>query len=1157
MEDRRIADYFVLAGLPDHNRVSLDDAASSYGSSSPPLSPNQTVIDPITDVSVIIRSQGEVVPKGWHCIESTPLQHPADLNHGSLRSPSVYIIFRRGKDKPPLVDVGILYEGKERVMADSEVVHTTPFGRQANVNNSGSKTFLTFRRAKDNAPCSQLVVTDICVIFTNKGETPPHAFCLVHKNLNKGMVGSDVYLCYKKSMNRPPLIRYQPSILGRYPYDNYDCYALPESVPMFCMPMGATIEKWPRNCQQPRPVFSTFVLTTDSAVKLYGAAVTFYETYPEENLTEEEAFLLETKSSNLTAYSLHAVKSICILSRWSFFDTFERFLIFLYKTQSCSVNNPTTLPIERYISHFMVEVPFPTVQRPKILVQLTATSDETVLLSQPPEDMPLPLSGASFTQLLRNLGPDNCLNVLLLTLLEQKILLHSLRQDVLTGVAEALTSIIFPFHWQCPYIPLCPLNLSDVLNAPLPFIVGVDSRYFDFHEPPLDVICVDLDTNSIYLSENKRSLNVKSLPKRATRVLKNSLDELFEKLLRPSQPANGTYNAQSQVKSRILSPFSTDTIAAKKLEHQIDLEIREAFLRFMASILRNFRSYLLPITRAPTVGATDPGSLFDLAGFLRSRDKNYHRFYQLLMTTQMFTRFIEERSFVSDKDTCLAFFDQCLDKVEMVSESDAVVNMRLLDADDYLKNDRTVFIPAPEAEDERTFKYHSFGPLNEGLFHLHPDTSARKISADETGRSCSTSQLNFTVTTGSPLSRRTKQEVRVALKNARRHSEAPLTWAKCLVSYCYSLWFIHLPAYAKSTSSQSTSNNTPLKIAIEVLQRMETVNLHPMDEVCYRVLMLLCGEYGQPALAVKVLFEMKEHGVVPNAITYGYYNKAVLESKWPTGGTTATILWSRLRNVLSGVVEFKRRGRQRSSSIDSKAKSDKAEDKPTDECDAENFMTEKSKLENAGLNFGASNAFRKRAGSIIKASPSTFGVEINAKSSAGLLMTTSLDTTKRDTFNLPLKSVHSQIHGTVTSTKSMSPTVELPPMKQYSRSFSFGNDSKILNKLQEGSLKALKQEIERSHHQVVEEVAEENFLKEFDGDVPDSHNVPSNLLIELENGDSGVSVNSEQLRYNVTSTPNSKSNKESNGKPVNHEMEKSGIQVTRKYLHQKDKLGHL
>ena len=32
--------------------------------------------------------------------------------------------------------------------------------------------------------------------------------------------------------------------------------------------------------------------------------------------------------------------------------------------------------------------------------------------------------------------------------------------------------LLFPFSWQCPYVPLCPLGLSDVLDAPCPFVVG-------------------------------------------------------------------------------------------------------------------------------------------------------------------------------------------------------------------------------------------------------------------------------------------------------------------------------------------------------------------------------------------------------------------------------------------------------------------------------------------------------------------------------------------------------------------------------------------------------------------------------------------------------------------------------------------------------------
>jgi hypothetical protein len=54
-----------------------------------------------------------------------------------------------------------------------------------------------------------------------------------------------------------------------------------------------------------------------------------------------------------------------------------------------------------------------------------------------------------------------------------------------------------------------------------------------------------------------------------------------------------------------------------------------------------------------------------IAGFLRSRDKTHHKFFTLIMKTQMFIRFIEERSFVSDMDASLAFFDECTEKVRV------------------------------------------------------------------------------------------------------------------------------------------------------------------------------------------------------------------------------------------------------------------------------------------------------------------------------------------------------------------------------------------------------------------------------------------------------------------------------------------------------------
>lgn len=70
-------------------------------------------------------------------------------------------------------------------------------------------------------------------------------------------------------------------------------FPFPSSVPLFCLPMGATLELWPAEAGKPRPVFSTFVLTvSDAKHKVYGSALTFYEEFPVEQITEEQKSLL-------------------------------------------------------------------------------------------------------------------------------------------------------------------------------------------------------------------------------------------------------------------------------------------------------------------------------------------------------------------------------------------------------------------------------------------------------------------------------------------------------------------------------------------------------------------------------------------------------------------------------------------------------------------------------------------------------------------------------------------------------------------------------------------------------------------------------------------------------------------------------------------------
>lgn len=62
----------------------------------------------------------------------------------------------------------------------------------------------------------------------------------------------------------------------------------------------------------------------------------------------------------------------------------------------------------------------------------------------------------------------------------------------------------------------------------------------------------------------------------------------------------------------------------------------------------------------------------------------------------------------------------------------------------------------------------------------------------------------------------------------------------------------------------------------------------PPAQVCYRMLMQLCSHYGQPVLSVRVMLDMRQAGIVPNTITYGYYNKVL---NWGRGQACASCVW--------------------------------------------------------------------------------------------------------------------------------------------------------------------------------------------------------------------------------------------------------------------------
>ena len=245
----------------------------------------------------------------------------------------MFLCYRRGRDKAPLSKVGVHYQKDDSQVSGSvQLITKTPEGHSANVNNTSSEIYISYQREETNYNPNSLVVTDMCVVL-GKQESVPHTFwAITERELNTGLIGSSIYLCYKKGVAKTDYLCFKPAIQTLFPHPNANKlrasrtsldasknsanqiplppYELPEEVPQFCLPMGATVEAWHQDTPNAFRV-SKFVLTLsdegglhDSSVssgelspvmesppppghqrakpvqKLYGSSISFYEPLP-------------------------------------------------------------------------------------------------------------------------------------------------------------------------------------------------------------------------------------------------------------------------------------------------------------------------------------------------------------------------------------------------------------------------------------------------------------------------------------------------------------------------------------------------------------------------------------------------------------------------------------------------------------------------------------------------------------------------------------------------------------------------------------------------------------------------------------------------------------------------------------------------------------
>ncbi|KAG9415587.1 ARS-binding factor 1 [Aphanomyces cochlioides] len=317
----------------------------------------------------------------------------------------------------------------------------------------------------------------------------------------------------------PNDVQFQPLILDSYP-DALPDVPLPTHIAQFAFPEGLALSSTFRE-----PSFFSFVLTNVSGAKLYACALKF-----DELLTPFEVlglFMKETipawahalsngtkqtgasQTTTSSATSVYSPKCLVVVSHYPFFSCFRTFLQQMYRVSL----SETPLPLERYIANFVAEIPVPPPGR--VQVQLTLP-ERTLTVSRPPKNQ-LPQADFSFRPLFQMLDLHNVMTVALC----------SKHLSVLTPIAEALVALLFPLYWQGAYIPILPSSLLDVIDAPVPFLVGVHAKYLATSPSrATDVFFVDLDHNRVLPPSNElgqETIVLPKLPERESSKLKAKL----------------------------------------------------------------------------------------------------------------------------------------------------------------------------------------------------------------------------------------------------------------------------------------------------------------------------------------------------------------------------------------------------------------------------------------------------------------------------------------------------------------------------------------------------------------------------------------------------------------------------------------------------------
>ncbi|KAL8946763.1 MAG: hypothetical protein Q9222_006884 [Ikaeria aurantiellina] len=151
-------------------------------------------------------------------------------------------------------------------------------------------------------------------------------------------------------------------------------------------------------------------------------------------------------------------------------------------------------PLERYVVNLCAEALSPISSKTQVELSIR----ELRLFARKEALNEIPGSrNTDLYALFRALSIPNIVVLMEFVLAESRIILLSSHTSMLHLASKAMVELLYPLTWSGIFIPVLPARLIQALEAPCPYIVGIERRYEKVELPEDEFVLVDLDQDEI------------------------------------------------------------------------------------------------------------------------------------------------------------------------------------------------------------------------------------------------------------------------------------------------------------------------------------------------------------------------------------------------------------------------------------------------------------------------------------------------------------------------------------------------------------------------------------------------------------------------------------------------------------------------------------